>query len=312
MNEKVNFDDFVEQVALESGYDYDTAKEYVERMFETIVEESTKGRWVKIRKFGSFQPRWYKAKRGVNPQTGEALDILPHYHIHFAASKALQEHLNSGRSLTPIELEEPSTNIFQKLAVVILVALLAAWIYKTWMAPQTTTPVFEPQPEKVVPKEPVTPKVEPKALMTQTPQRSEPIMQEESSQTEISNTAVTSNAYPGTHKVMARETLSQIGLAVYKDTRYWPLLLPANADTVKDPDHILKGMLLNVPDISEGSRLYDAYVQTYRAYLAADKMGRSFWVLCNGHTFFKEPFMAYLKKRIDSADYAIVQKCRKE
>ena len=98
MHKSVPFDDFIEQVALESGYDYDTAKTYVESMFETIVQESTKGLNVKIRNLGSFQPRWYKAKRGINPQTQQPLDILPHYHIHFATSKELEKMINSNGS----------------------------------------------------------------------------------------------------------------------------------------------------------------------------------------------------------------------
>ena len=95
MNEKIHYDDFVEQIVLESGYDHDTVREYLGVMFETIVTESTKGKLVKLRNFGSFQPRWYKAKRGINPQTKQPLDILPHYHIHFASSKALQNALNN-------------------------------------------------------------------------------------------------------------------------------------------------------------------------------------------------------------------------
>lgn len=69
MNQKVHFDDFIRQVALESGFDVDTARAYVEALFETIVEENSKGEPVKIQKFGSFQLRAYKAKRGINPQT---------------------------------------------------------------------------------------------------------------------------------------------------------------------------------------------------------------------------------------------------
>lgn len=155
MNQKVHFDDFIRQVALESGFDVDTARAYVEALFETIVEENSKGEPVKIQKFGSFQPRAYKAKRGINPQTLQPLEILPHYHIHYAVSKGLEETLNNGEKSMKIALDEPKPKLLGRVILVAIIALLIGLLYRAlFQAPQSEMPK-----EVTIPKQELQPAV---------------------------------------------------------------------------------------------------------------------------------------------------------
>lgn len=111
MNEKIHFDDFAEQVALEVGVDVDTAKDYIYTMFETIIEENEKGEWVKIRNFGSFHPVHNKERRTRNPQTGNMMTVPAHYHVNFKSSETLSKIVNVKYGhLHPQVIEEERKN----------------------------------------------------------------------------------------------------------------------------------------------------------------------------------------------------------
>lgn len=308
MNEKIHYDDFVEQIALESGYDNDTVREYLSVMFETIVEESTKGNLVKLRNFGSFQPRWYKAKRGINPQTGQPLDILPHYHIHFASSKVLQNALNN----------EPPKSFLSRLILPSLVVLLAAiLIYlntstNELVTIKTVKQVEQEQAIVTIVNEPVETVDED---VIETPIVEEPVklvieeavvvIQEPIAPTKPSNIPL----YPGSHRVTANETLSTIGSKVYGSKGYWPLLYSANNSKVLNPDLILRGSSLVVPDKTESKLLYSSYMDVHNAYMQRDLMSKSFWILCEGSHFMGKDFQMYLKDKLIPVEYAIIEKC---
>lgn len=305
MNEKIHYDDFVEQIALESGYDSETVKEYLSVMFETIVTENTKGNLVKIRNFGSFQPRWYKAKRGINPQTKQPLDILPHYHIHFASSKVLQNALNNEQS-KPFSLKL----ILLSLAVLLAVILM---YFKT----STNEPVTEKtaqQAQTIVTAEdehvkPVIEKVIEPQIAQESPRQAiqEPVVipQKPISSTKQSNIPL----YPGNHIVTANESLTSIGIKVYGDKVYWPLLYSANNSKVLNPDLILIGYSLVVPDKTESKPLYSSYMEVHNAYIQRDLMSKSFWILCEGSQFLGKDFKMYLKKKLIPGEYEIIEKC---
>ena len=299
MNDKIAFSEFVEQVALESGYDVDTARQYVEDMFETIVEESAKGRYVKVRNFGSFQPRRYEAKRGINPQTGQPIEILPHYHIHFAVSKDLEKTINRGKTSTPISLNEPSNGILGKLVTVLLVALLGAWIYRAFFMPDIDVHKVIKTPKQVV----VAPIVEesityeePAPIESKViPKEPEPVIER--------------LLFPGTYTVKKNETLSHIGLKIYKNSSFWPLIYQANRDKLNDPDKIQAGMRLTIPDLSKGKALQKAYIAVHDNYIKVDKMSKSFWILCEGAKFMGSDFQEVLARKLHPYEYKIIKKC---
>lgn len=125
MNEKIHFDDFAEQVALEVGVDIDTAKDYIYTMFETIIEENEKGEWVKLRNFGSFHPVHNKLRLTRNPQTGNMMTVPEHYHVNFKASETLSKVVNVKYGhLHPQVIEEERKNAMP-MVIAGVVALLA-------------------------------------------------------------------------------------------------------------------------------------------------------------------------------------------
>ena len=306
MNEKVHFDEFVEQVALESGFDTDTAKEYVQDLFETIVEENSKGRWVKLRNFGSFKPTWYKAKRGINPQTKEPLDILPHYHINFKSSKDLETILNTNETLKPISFDTPANRFMDKLFLILLF-IVSVWIVKAL--------IFSTD-EKVVPleiQEPVKSVViHEETLVEEEPEEKivEPV-QEVLADVVVHEEDVIEDEiiHPGVHTIRKDQTLTFIGRKVYEDGYTWPLIFTANDKLIINPDKILNGYTITIPTKAEGQPLHKAYIDVYNAYMNMDKMRKSFWILCQGAKDMGSGFQEYLKGQLHPMEYKIIQRC---
>lgn len=307
MNEKIHFDDFVEQVALEAGYDIDTAKAYVVNMFETIVEESANGRNVKVKNFGSFQPRYAKAKRGINPQTQQPLDILPHYHIHYAVSKGLEQTLNSGEKVTKITINE-KPNILGRVVLVALGALLITLFYRSFFMPETELQKLPTQQATVPVKEVVAPKAEEKASVA-TPKVEEPAPVVEVIKHPEQAVIKKRPALPTHYTVKKGQTLSEISLELYGSSIYWPLLFENNKDTLSSPDLIFTGMTLKIPKASKDSTLQDAYLDAYNSYLSTDNLSKSFWTLCSGARYMGESFVSHLSGKIPDSDFMVVKRC---
>ncbi|HPD55239.1 MAG TPA: HU family DNA-binding protein [Candidatus Paceibacterota bacterium] len=67
------------------------AKEIVETIFETITKTLARGEEVAISGFGTFRVARRAAREGINPRTGEKIQIPASIKPKFRASKALKE-----------------------------------------------------------------------------------------------------------------------------------------------------------------------------------------------------------------------------
>lgn len=67
------------------------AQEAVEAVFETIVKSLSRGEEVAIAGFGTFRVAKRAARMGVNPKTGERIQIAASTKPKFRAGKLLKE-----------------------------------------------------------------------------------------------------------------------------------------------------------------------------------------------------------------------------
>lgn len=67
------------------------ATEAVEAVFDTITKTLSKGEEVAITGFGAFRVAKRAARMGVNPKTGEKIQIAASIKPKFRAGKALKE-----------------------------------------------------------------------------------------------------------------------------------------------------------------------------------------------------------------------------
>jgi DNA-binding protein HU-beta len=67
------------------------SEEIVEFLFDTITKTMTRGEEVAISGFGTFKVAKRAARQGVNPRTGEKIQIAASVKPKFRAGKALKE-----------------------------------------------------------------------------------------------------------------------------------------------------------------------------------------------------------------------------
>ena len=87
----MNKAEIMDAVAAKIGGTKKTADDAVETVFETITSALAKGDEVAISGFGTFVTKKRAARMGVNPRTGEKIQIAATTTPKFRAGKALKD-----------------------------------------------------------------------------------------------------------------------------------------------------------------------------------------------------------------------------
>ncbi|MEK7564766.1 MAG: HU family DNA-binding protein [Patescibacteria group bacterium] len=82
---------FVAAVATKTGKAKSETAEMVDAIFDTITQTMIKGDNVNISGFGVFRVSDRKAREGINPRTGEKIQIAAKKAPKFRAGKTLKE-----------------------------------------------------------------------------------------------------------------------------------------------------------------------------------------------------------------------------
>ena len=90
----MNKNELAQQVASQGGVDSGAAKQAVEAVFDTIARELQSGGEVAIAGFGKFSVSDRAARQGVNPATGEKIQIAASKAAKFSAASGLKQKLN--------------------------------------------------------------------------------------------------------------------------------------------------------------------------------------------------------------------------
>jgi DNA-binding protein HU-beta len=88
--------EFVDQVADESSLSKGDATKAVDAMLKVIEETLTRGGDVNFTGFGKFSVADRGARQGVNPQTGERIEIKASRVPRFSAGSALKKAVKGG------------------------------------------------------------------------------------------------------------------------------------------------------------------------------------------------------------------------
>ena len=70
------------------------AERVVQAVFEAITEKLAEGGRVELRGFGAFTVKHRDGRKGRNPRTGEAVDVVAKSVPFFKAGKELRDRLN--------------------------------------------------------------------------------------------------------------------------------------------------------------------------------------------------------------------------
>lgn len=88
--ERLTKTDLIAQTAERLGTSKAETKRVLDAMLEVITDALSKQVKVNITGFGSFESKLYKARKGVNPRTGEKLQIPATHRPSFSAGATLK------------------------------------------------------------------------------------------------------------------------------------------------------------------------------------------------------------------------------
>jgi nucleoid DNA-binding protein len=86
---------FVDQVATKSGLSKRDAAKAVDAFLDSIQDSLVRGEAVSFTGFGKFSPQQRSARQGVNPRTGERVQIAAATVPKFSAGSALKNALKN-------------------------------------------------------------------------------------------------------------------------------------------------------------------------------------------------------------------------
>jgi DNA-binding protein HU-beta len=90
----MNRTELAQQVASRAGIDSNQAKKAVDAVVDSITEELSRGGEVALSGFGKFSVSDRAARQGVNPATGEKIQIKASKAAKFSAASGLKNTLN--------------------------------------------------------------------------------------------------------------------------------------------------------------------------------------------------------------------------
>jgi DNA-binding protein HU-beta len=90
----MNKGDLIDRVSADAGISKAQADRAIDSVLRGITDSLRKGERVTLVGFGTFGVSQRKARRGVNPQTNEAIKIPATKGVRFSAGKKLKEVVN--------------------------------------------------------------------------------------------------------------------------------------------------------------------------------------------------------------------------
>ena len=90
--------DFIARVAEQTGTSKRVTRQVIEAALNTIANSLANDEKVVLTGFGTFELRTRQARRGVNPQTRQAMTIPASRSPGFSASNSLKDLVRQGRS----------------------------------------------------------------------------------------------------------------------------------------------------------------------------------------------------------------------
>jgi len=289
MSNKITFSDLVERIAEESG----ASKRIIHDLFKEMVAVSRDGLLrdghVYIAGLGTFRLKWRDARKGINPQTGEAIEIPGQNRVYFKPEAALRRFVNReygyqkpeivGIAMKPAPSMPQSKDSFfrRKRAALAMSAVLVALLLLLLVVKFSLfRPAYEsahpvegtaqpeavqrykiPEEKEVGEKEQAQEDVKPDLTLTPGTVFTDMLSEEQViEKEEQAQEAVKPDLSPapvgipgGEYDVREGSSLWSIADSFYTNPYLWPTIFSANTDVVHNPDVLELGLIIHVPPL---------------------------------------------------------------
>ena len=88
--------DLIEAISKQSKISLSESKLFIEVILTELTSAIVLGEGVEVRGFGSFYKRHRKGRIGINPKTGEKIEVAEKFVPFFKPGKFLKEAVNKG------------------------------------------------------------------------------------------------------------------------------------------------------------------------------------------------------------------------
>ncbi|MDY6791483.1 MAG: HU family DNA-binding protein [Thermodesulfobacteriota bacterium] len=284
-NDKITFSDLVGRIADEAKVSQNATRHLLKEMSSIIDDRLVQEGKVSISGLGIFKLKWQAAKTGMNPQTGEPIEISSQNRVVFKPAADLRRYINRSYENeqpeyiddvkdTPAVYSEkpnfrtrwPTTKRVGLLIVLILLILSAIfYVFKPSVKSPVTVKRNLQQGTEKVPGQPA------EKLLTGKKSVDSPFKSVVSSGGAAH--PVDKSGY--TQHITTGDTLWMISKAFYADPFLWPNIFRVNLSVIKDPDVLEVGETIRTPPL-EGTaehltprdrmNIADGYFQVYLAY----------------------------------------------
>lgn len=327
MKNKFNYEAFVEQVSLESGFDVNTSENYTQELFTLFKEQLLDHKEVHVRNFGTFKSVWHAVRNGFNPQLKSPMRISAHNALKFHASKNLLDTVNKAQGYQTGDDVVYDHHLGLKHYTSIVAASIVA-VFILFFLPEKPNH-HEPIPkdhyvtiphgvhhwDETVVKTKVQAVKQDKATFIE-----KVVIEERGTSENVLDIktikfvdAKTSVTHDESYTIRKNDTLSTIAKRHYGHAEYWPLIYEQNSQDIGDPDKIFVGMSIKVPELNSTMvqrhkpQVAQAYVSVYKHYQRLGKIKSAQWVLWMGVNKVDDCLLADYVDEIAHSDVTAVK-----
>lgn len=295
MSNKVTFSDLVGRIAEETGASrrviHDLLKETAVVAHEGLLRD---GR-LSVAGVGIFKLKWRDAQRGINPQTGEPIEIPGQNRVHFKPEAALRRFINrkyerikpeiirNDIKPAPSKLKPRRLFFWRKRSALAWTAALLAFLLLMLVGMfslfqrsyQRASPVGEMAQPEATPRYKI-----PAEELTEKKEQIQPVPQPDL----IPPSAGKPN---GVHNIRQGDSFWTIAKVFYADPYLWPNIFRVNVEVVDNPDALEVSTTILVPPL-EGTvgsltqrdiiNIIDGYMQAYLAYRRLNKTNAPYYL----------------------------------
>lgn len=114
MKEKITFPTLVANLAIRSGKSKKQCEDFLRELFSTIEQTLASGESLKIKNLGTFKIVKVEARKSVDVNTGESIEIPSHNKVTFIPAKELSEDINAPFSMfETVEIADQSLSDYE-------------------------------------------------------------------------------------------------------------------------------------------------------------------------------------------------------
>lgn len=290
MSKKITFSDLVGCIADEAGVSKRVTHDLLKRMAAVVNEGLLRDGRVSITGLGIFRLKWRAARQGINPQTGEPIEIPAQNQIYFKPEAALRTFINKryghmkpeiiDHDIKPVPSIPKSKDSFfwrKRAALGWSAGLLALFLLMLVGVFSLFPPSYGPAPpvkETTQPQEARRYRI-PTKVSTEKEEQIQPVPKPDPLPVSVGKPS-------SVHNVQQGESFWTIAKTIYTDPYLWPNIYRANLEVVDNPDVLEVNTTIYVPPLEGrvGSLskkdiidIIDGYVQVYLVYRRLNKTG---------------------------------------